>query len=916
MRSLVDRSLWRWLRAPWSEWASATALVGAAAVPALLVGSADVYQASSEDEITALAVAATTRERTGVQVLLESEFDPDRLRVADEQIRTAADRVGGLEPLRRSVYTLPGLITIGPSPLRAVGPNGRLFSQPGALDAIDVVAGLVPGDTASSDREPPADGVWITTWFADRHDIALGDGIAFEAGAIADEEWNDLVQGGGADSVFVVVGFYEPLWSAEGEPELDPFWSTVPPAVLPTYVDAFSEPNLELVVAAEETVAASGLTGVVEWRADTTGLPDRYDDLLAVERRYRTFERSLVGTGDLGRSLSAASTAADRRPILTTDVFDTVAQVRRDVAQLDGPLDATRGLGGVAGLASVVAVGAFLVDRRRSEFRLLVSEGDGPLRLGLRAAVQLVAPFAVGTALGVVGAVVGPAWFGPADGVVWSRLAWRPVSAVSALALVLVATTIGVLGASTLRRSERTVRRAAGLTTALAVAVTTVAAWVQVGRTTGRSERLDLVVVAVPVLVIAVASVVALFVVGAALARLPGRSRLPPEAYLAVRRLGSDRGSVRVAAAALGLGVGLLAFSTALVATLDRATDLAVTTELGGTTSVVLIDDLPTDFAAPAPTTVLRVSDTRLTPGDVSTRVIAIDPATFVDAVSWSDEYVVSPAEVVEAVSGPTNDGIPMVGIEGERSPGVGAFGVTRTFPYRIVERAGALPASGARATTVLASADVVDLYAARSNGYGSVDEALEDGYPLPIDAFRRVLVSQSAADELTAALDDASVRYRDVRSFSAQSRSPTVVATRSAFAFLQVVGLVSSVASLVSLTLFLSARRRRRALAGVLVRSMGLPAGRAALVSVIEIASMVLVAMVAALASVPPVVRRLAPRFDPAPGRPPAIETTIPWWPLVATALLGTVVIGTVVWCVEWSASRRPAGQVLRDGG
>ncbi|MGA9276912.1 hypothetical protein, partial [Ilumatobacter sp.] len=355
-------SWWRWIRAPWSEPTLVAAVIAAAAAPVFLVGSADVWRAASKDDIAARAVAEVSLERNGVDILVESEFAPRSAATADDEIVAALSAIPEVEAPRRTTYTLPGLVTIGPPPLRTVGPAAELVATEGALDAVDIVDQL--SDTT--------DGIWISSWFADRHAIELGDHVAFEAGAIVDEQWNDLVQGGGASSVFRIVGFYEPLWSSEPDHELDPFWSSVPAEIVPRYVPAFAGPNIELFLAEESTILNSGLTGVTRWRASLTSIPDTFVELGDLALRFRRLQTDLVGTGALGDAMADIATTAGRRPLFTTEFLDTAASARTAANRLEKPLDAARGLGGVIGCAMALAIGAFFVERRRSEFRLLV----------------------------------------------------------------------------------------------------------------------------------------------------------------------------------------------------------------------------------------------------------------------------------------------------------------------------------------------------------------------------------------------------------------------------------------------------------------------------------------------------------------------------------------------------------------
>ena len=78
---------------------------------------------------------------------------------------------------------------------------------------------------------------------------------------------------------------------------------------------------------------------------------------------------------------------------------------------------------------------------------------------------------------------------------------------------------------------------------------------------------------------------------------------------------------------------------------------------------------------------------------------------------------------------------------------------------------------------------------------------------------------------------------------------------------------------------------------------------------------SVLVAAVGAALLAAPAVVSRLAPRFDPAPGRPPAIAVVVDWAPLLVVAVVGVVIVSALVWLSEWIDGRRPAGAVVRDG-
>ena len=872
----------RWLAVPWSEWALAGALVIAFATPVLLVGSADVWRAAAEDDLTERSVADASLVRNGVDVAVEASFSSDAVASADGELTAALSTIASLDTAQRTSYTLPGPLTIG-SPPQQVGPAVRLLGRAGALEAVDVATRL--DDTSN--------GVWISTWFADRLGLELGDTVAVEAGA-----------------PLRVVGLYEPLWAPGDELVLDDYWSSVPAELLPVYVEAFNEPNFELVLTDEATLLDSGLTGVVRWTAPLESIPTSYDELRRLRDEVRLLERGLVETGPLAASMKELATAEQRRPTLTTDIFTTTASVESAVRQLTAPLRSARALGAVVGLSAVFAVGAFLVERRRREFRLLASEGERWPIMSTRVACQLALPAIVGGAVGATAAVVGAKWFGPAISYDWAALPWDVIAVTIVVSVSLAALTAGLLGARSLRARHRETERAVRRALIVVLVAATVIVWAQVGRTTAAGQSsLDLVVVALPVLAIMMTVLVLVALLGR-IARFAGghSERLPVEGYIAARRLAGESVAVRLVGGSLGLGIGLLVFAVAITTTLDRMVDVKLATTVGGVSSARLIDVVPAGLEPPAPTTVIRSSDTRLTPGAAAARIVAIDPATYADAVSWSDEFGAGVDEVLDALAGPTDDSIPVIAIEGENVPPEGAFGLTRAYPYRVVATVRGFPTAGDRRVSVMASADAISEFAARQND--------DPEAPSPVDSFRSTAVSQATASALTEWLSASDVRYRDVVSQADVRESASIVAPRSAFAYLAVIGVTAAAAAAVAMALFLSARRRSSALAGVLTRSMGLPAWRAATISAIEIGAVLLAAVGAGLIAGPVVVERLAPRFDPAPDRPPAVSVVVDWAPLVVGAVAGVMIVSAMVWLSEYAASRRPAGSVVRDAG
>lgn len=894
-----------WLAVPWRDGPLLAAVVVAAAAPVMLVASADIWRAATEDDVAELAVDRVDLAAHGVDVTIETRFDAEQVRATQASMEDALGVIPEITSPERFTYTLPGLTATGP-PLRPVGPTAVLLGRDDAIEAIEVV----------EVADEPAGGVWVTTWFAERHGLSVGDLLLFEAGAIVDEQWNDVVQGGGARSVFPIAGTYEPLWSPDPGQVLDDYWSAVPAEVLPRYVRAFNEPNIELMITDEHTLLASGLTGIARWQAPLSSIPTSFDELRRLRTQMRTFEAELVGTGSLSGDLTTMSVSGAGRPRLTTELFDTVAVVDTAAARLEAPLTATQGVGAIIGLLAVAAVGFFFVERRRSEFRLLAAEGEGWPTMSARVAAQLAAPTLLGAGVGIAAALGAAQLLGPADRVEAGAITWPAAGGVTVVSLVLAAIVAGERGTRTLAPVDRRVARSTTIVLVGLLVLATAATRFQVGRTVSSDDGTpDLVVIMFPVLTI-LSFVVLLLGVLIGLSSRSGAlaERLPIEGFLAVRRIGNGSPGLVVVATALGLGTGLLVFSVALSATLDSTVDVKLATEIGGETSVSIIDDLPPDFVAPGPTTVIKTSDTQLSPGGGRARIIAIDPETYAAAVTWPDAFDADLEAVIDALSLPADESLPMVGIDGETVIEAGAFGFSQTLPFRVVERVGAFPGAGETRTSLLVLADAVDEFALRASDFDTREQAAAAGYRLPTDRYRQRVISQASSSQLTAALDRAGVRYSDVVSRTDREQEPRVVANRTAFGYLSLIGLVAVATALGALALYQSAQRRNRALTGVMTRTMGLPAARAAAVSVIELLSLVIVAVAAGFAAAPLLVSALSERFDPAPSRPPRVPVLVAWVPLLLAAAACVVLLGVVLWVVERSAERRPAGRVVHD--
>ncbi|MEZ5342047.1 MAG: hypothetical protein R2706_11545 [Acidimicrobiales bacterium] len=115
------RSWGQWVALPWTQGSVAVALVGALALPALLLSSGPMFQVSASDEIATRVIDRLDPGPAGLVVQAEGPFDEDRL--------------GGLaDELEAHLVSIDGL----GSPART------LLSDKVAVTAVDGVSLVVP----------------------------------------------------------------------------------------------------------------------------------------------------------------------------------------------------------------------------------------------------------------------------------------------------------------------------------------------------------------------------------------------------------------------------------------------------------------------------------------------------------------------------------------------------------------------------------------------------------------------------------------------------------------------------------------------------------------------------------------------------------------------------------------------------
>ena len=876
---------WRWVVRPWRSAGLILALVASFALPAFMVASADVFLVSASDSITR-QVLDDRPAGLDVTITAVGQLTPTGVADLDVAMRGQLDRVGQLGDPQRIVYADLGLQRPAPdgqSPAEAIiGSGARFIASDGAIDALDVIEG---------DRS--VEGVWISELVSQRLELPAGTLISV----------ND-------SAPLPIAGVFANLW----EGERDPYWDDLPPAFVPRFSAVFSGPLDETMIVPESVLLGLGTDGLVRWDAEMTDRPDSYTELSTQAGRTLGIERSYTESPELAGALAGFAGAGGPAPILATDVFDLRDEIDGIVAELDQPIT-TAAIGGIVlGLLVTVAGSAFAVRKRETEVRLLRSDGDAAWRFAARAVAQFTAPAALGAALGVAAAWLLVAVPGGGARPSADVIDVGSIIRVAVVGLGVAAATTGVASSRVLHTRRSTVG-SLRLAWFLPVVGMAAAAWIQVGAE-GDSAEVDLLVISFP-LVGLVAGVGLVVLAAQWLMHRAHRSggSLPPALFLAWRRITSADSSAVLLSAALGVALGLIMFSSSLVAGLDTASDAKATTAVGGVTQVHIDGLLGAEL--PEATTLVWVLSTRSTIGRDPVTVLAVDPATYAAGVSWHPTFGSSAAEVITALEQPVAADVAAV-VAGQLNVAREAgFGTSQVTSYAVVDTIAAAPLTSKVAPTLLVSADQVDAAALShhdSQRPPDVDAGeWADQFRSPLQRARPVLVSQLDRAELTAFLDDNGIQVRELVTLTDRRDLVGNRAARWTFEYVSLLAVIAGLAALGTLFFYLSEQRSNRQLSTVMAERMGLRRRTAAVAAVGEVLGLVVVAFVAGTSVGLLVATRLFDRFEPDPRLAPDIGLDAPWALVGAIAAAATVVVVLAALVNQWLAGRRTYAEVLR---
>ncbi|MFK8025493.1 MAG: FtsX-like permease family protein [Ilumatobacter sp.] len=876
---------WRWWSRPWRTPSQLLALIVAFAAPPLMVASAGMYAGAAGDRVVAELVTERP-DRLDVTVTASGRLTGDAVDPLDTALAeriSAIERAGTPQP---TWFTEPlGLVDPppderSPAPVRP-GSGVRLFVRDGAVDALDLIDG-------SHDRP----GLFVSRGYAEKFTIQPGDEIRLE----------------GAVETIRVAGVVENLWELD---ERAPYWDAVPPVLVPRFSPVFGAPLFEIAVLDTESASSLATDGTVRWDIEIEDPPRTAGALDRLSGQVRATERDLTESPALASAIAQFSGIGGPVPSITTDLFDLRAEAAELAAELDQPISTTAFAGVVLGVAIAGAGAGFVARRRRAEFALLWSDGEPRRRFALRAIGEYLAPAFIGAVVGIGVAFVVVEQLGPSGS---ARLVDIPIRATWASSLAGVAVAAVVTAAMAGRHPSDTPATPSGRWW-LAAGGLAAASWIQVGNADARAD-VDLLVVMFPIVGILVsvgAVIIAMRWLLGRFARSGGR--LPPELLLAWRRVTSSAPGAGALAIVVGSAMGLVVFPQLLVDSLDDAALAKAVTTVGGESRVQLVDRTSN---VPPQSTIIRLERTRATVGSQSVTILAIDPATYADGVTWDPQFGDGPESLVAALGTAVSDGLAAVLVGDGQLPEAAGFGTQIVNEYTVVATRRSAPLASSVSPTLIVDATEMEAIGrerhelTRPSGVMAADWAEE--YTSPLASYRREVVSQLALDELVADFDDRAVRTRSPLSIDSELQSLDGRSARWAFAYFRLLSAIAAIMAAGGLMLYLGERREARALADAMALRMGFRRRGVMAASLFEVIALVAIAFGAGILGGALVARRVFDRFEPDPARLPDASLLIDWWSvgqLIAFGLLMTVV---VVVGVQLVGRRRTLAEVL-DG-
>jgi hypothetical protein len=859
----APRLLWRFPAVWWSFAGVGAVLALAFAVPPLYLATAASSSVADQERGRCSWAAGLQAAGSGV---LSDRVDPataaadvatPMLESAGRAVLAADGRRGHLSPPLTTL--IGGPIDLLPGPGHEFAETEMLLYRDRALENIKLV-GRVPGD-----------GFVLTEGEAKTLGLTPGSALS--------------VRGDDGSVVRApVVGIYRDLAKQPRQPfwcsldtlihQRDPLGNSVPPPLLlATSSDVMVDLLQRLNPIDEATVGA------------------RFERALEPDLRLDQAESALAVVQAALATAPTGAGAPPDFPRLRTEVPFIVERAHAVRHALGPPVTALAAGAAAACLGLVALAGSFWTERRRTELDVLSVRGAGAAGLAVKAALECALPLLTGLAVGTAASflvvrVVGPDGSStPASArvaVLLGLLAW-------VLSLAVLA--VGVAWQRRAPRASRTKHRhRSAVVFGVAEVIALVAAVTALGKVTSLPQyeagsqlpTFGLARLLLPLLVLACVAAVCVRLVTTALPFANGRAdgwRTAP--LLALQRLAALPRVPGALMLAVAVATGTCVYATSVADSLQRTVEAKANVFVGSDTAVELRGKQPVPPVHGRLTQVFQLPDTFVDSSNPQpVRVLAVDPVTFADVAYWQPAFADSSLpELMRRLPRPVGGRLPAIAVGAVPDDATVLVPLNATnvrLPLVVRARPSSFPGKAGDPLVVVS------------------EPALRAAWPDALRFATQTLWLREPTASTLSQLGAAGLQARYITTVASVSAVPSLEAVLETLDILRALGVLGAALALIGLAVYVDVRSRRRRLAAVLTRRMGLRPTTEWLSNWLELSAASGLGVVVGAITGIGLGGYVTGLLDPLPGTPPGPLVVRPL--ALALALAATAVVGTAV--------------------
>ena len=715
----------------------------------------------------------------------------------------------------------------------------------GRSAGLDVVA-LARTDAVAHVRHVTAttgSGVWIADTTAEATGLAPGELIGLTEFGMAASRPRTVT--------FRVKGVYASLAGDAG----NPYWTNWVHEIRSLGVDSPDPPAFVLMSEGDlerlaTNVAPSALNRY-EFPVDPTRIT------------FTGAERLTTQLGRIGRIATHSRAIGCTTPNecqVSTSLDAALIVARRDVAAVSPTISLLSNCALAIALGLAVAAGTFLVRRRADEVHALVARGEAPAMFGARVALESLLPALLGGAAGIGLAYAALRVFarsGTIDGGTFTSGTER---AAVAIAAAVAAIAVGA-GVSFSERAVRTARLPWELVPLCAAAVLLLLAVTGhgVGHDANGSTHPRLAVFLLPVTAAIGCAGLATRTARRLLRRRGAGTGIA--VFLALRRVAAARGALVVVVVAAAASFGTFAYASTLRASLARSVAEKAYVSTGSDVQGIVdpADEITSPFPFPAAIVELDQSNVSFASG-ARVDLIAGDPHALARTIEWGHGFGGDPRPLLPRLERPAPSGVLLALATPDSPPEDAIVDQGVRIPIQIVGRADFPGQAEGRPALVVSRAALRRI----AHHVGILD-------PGPLASGLVWAKGRPSAVEPALVRSNLAVTYLTTR--NVVLRATSVTAAGRSYRYVEAIGVVSAVLSLLGLLLYLHARQRSQLIASLFARRMGLRRSTDTAAVALEAAVLLLLAGVvgaaAAVATAAPIVRHVDMLPQYAPRRP-----------------------------------------------